>query len=178
MGLKSFGENVQISRFARFYGAHKISIGNNVRIDDFCVLSGYIEIGNFVHLATTSYFTGGVQGSILLKDFCNISSHCAIFAISDDYLGNALTNPTVPAEFTNVTVSVVTLEKHVIVGSHSTILPGVVIGEGASVGAHSLVKKSLAPWGVYAGNPLRKIKERKRDLLEKERLLMQRLQKN
>lgn len=35
IGLKTYGENVLISRFARIYGAKNISIGNNVRIDDF-----------------------------------------------------------------------------------------------------------------------------------------------
>lgn len=38
IGLKSYGKNVLISRFARIYGAESISIGNNVRIDDFCIL--------------------------------------------------------------------------------------------------------------------------------------------
>ncbi|TSB44528.1 acyltransferase, partial [Alkalicoccobacillus porphyridii] len=39
MGFKSVGENVKISDKASFYGCDNISIGNNVRIDDFCVFS-------------------------------------------------------------------------------------------------------------------------------------------
>lgn len=39
MGFASVGENVFISTKASFYGVSKIHIGNNVRIDDFCVIS-------------------------------------------------------------------------------------------------------------------------------------------
>lgn len=38
LGLKSYGENVLISRFARFYSPGTIEIGSHVRIDDFCIL--------------------------------------------------------------------------------------------------------------------------------------------
>jgi galactoside O-acetyltransferase len=53
MGFASVGENVRISDRASFYGSNRIHIGNNVRIDDFCVLAagiGGINIGNFVHI--------------------------------------------------------------------------------------------------------------------------------
>ena len=43
LGLKSVGENVRISRKVSIYGAEQISIGDNVRIDDFCILSGIIQ---------------------------------------------------------------------------------------------------------------------------------------
>lgn len=48
LGLKSYGENVLISKKCSIYGAENIEIGNNVRIDDFCILSGEIKIGNCV----------------------------------------------------------------------------------------------------------------------------------
>ncbi len=38
-GFKSLGQNVRISSDARIYGAENISIGNNVRIDDFVILA-------------------------------------------------------------------------------------------------------------------------------------------
>ena len=50
-GFKKFGENIKISDKASIYNAENISIGNNVRIDDFCILSageGGIEIGSSV----------------------------------------------------------------------------------------------------------------------------------
>ena len=51
MGFKELGANVLVSRKASIYGAEKISLGNNVRVDDFSILSGRIEIGNHVHIA-------------------------------------------------------------------------------------------------------------------------------
>ena len=51
LGLKKIGNNVLISKDAKLYSPEKISIGNNVRVDDFCILSGSIEIQNNVHLA-------------------------------------------------------------------------------------------------------------------------------
>ena len=83
-----------------------------------------------------------------------------------------MTNPTVPSEFTGVTHADVFLGKHVIVGSGSVILPGVTLEEGVAIGALSLVHKNCQAFGVYAGNPARRIKDRKRDLLELEQQLM------
>jgi galactoside O-acetyltransferase len=57
------------------------------------------------------------------------------------------------------------LGRHVIVGSGTVILPGSRLEEGVAVGALSLVTKDCLAFGVYAGNPAKRIKERKRDLL-------------
>jgi len=173
LGFASVGENVQISDRASFYGAGRITLGSNVRIDDFCVLSAGVDgisIGNYVHIAVYSSLIGA--GKISLSDYCNISSRVAIYSSNDDYSGAAMTNPTVPSEFTGVTHADVFLGKHVIVGSGSVILPGVTLEEGVAVGALSLVHKSCRAFGIYAGNPARRIKERKRDLLELEHKLM------
>jgi galactoside O-acetyltransferase len=168
-GFLSVGENVQISDRASFYGASRIVLGNNVRIDDFCVLAagiGGILIGNYVHIAVGCTLIG--VGKITMLDFSGLSSRVSIYSSSDDYSGATLTNPTVPSEFTGVAHADVMLDKHVIVGSGSVILPGVTLEEGVAVGALSLVQKECKAFGIYAGNPARRIKERKRDLLELE----------
>ena len=170
LGFATVGENVQISDWASFYGASRIALGSNIRVDDFCVLSagvGGISIGNHVHIAVFSSLIGA--GKITLSDFCNISSRVAIYSSNDDYSGATLTNPTVPSEYTGVTHADVFLGKHVIVGSGSVILPGVTLEEGVAVGALSLVAKNCSAFGIYAGNPARRISERKRDLLDLER---------
>jgi len=79
-----------------------------------------------------------------------------------------MTNPTVPEEYTNVLVADVFLGKHVIVGAGSVILPGAKLQEGVAVGALSLVIGDCEAFNIYAGTPARRIKERKRDLLELE----------
>ncbi len=170
MGFSSIGNNVRLSDRASFYNPARISLGNNVRIDDFCVISagsGGISIGNHIHIAVFSSLIGA--GKITLCDFCNISSRVSIYSSNDDYSGSAMTNPVVPTQYTNVTHADVFLNKHVIIGCGSIILPGVTLGEGASIGAQSLVKGDCEAFCVYAGNPLRKIRARKRDLLELEK---------
>ena len=69
------------------------------------------------------------------------------------------TNPMVPDEYTNVSAGEVIIGKHVIIGCGSVLLPNISIGEGVSVGALSLVKSNCDPFFVYAGNPLKKIKQ-------------------
>jgi acetyltransferase-like isoleucine patch superfamily enzyme len=49
----------------------------------------------------------------------------------------------------------------VYIGARCTIMP-VTIGEGAVIGAGSLVTKDCEPWGIYVGNPARKVSERQR----------------
>ena len=173
LGFSSVGENVQISDKASFYGVNRIVLGSNVRIDDFCILSagsGGIYIGSNVHIAAYSSLIG--NGKISLSDFCGLSSRVSIYSSNDDYSGATLTNPTVPSEFTGVTHANVFLAKHVIVGSGSIILPGITLEEGAAVGALSLVNRDCKAFGIYAGNPARRISERKRNLLETEKLFL------
>ena len=168
IGFKSNQRGVLISKKASIYGAENISIGSNVRIDDFCILSGKIEIHDNVHIAAGTMLFGGHEG-IILEDFSGISSRCAVYAASDDYSGEFLTNPTVSDEYRNIISGMVTLKKHVIIGSGCTILPNITIGEGTSVGSMSLVNKSLGDWGVYVGIPCRRVKDRSRKLLNLEK---------
>ncbi len=170
MCFASVGKHVQISDKASFYGVSRIEIGDNVRIDDFCVLSagaGGIQIGNYVHIAVGVSLIGA--GRITLSDFSNLSSRVAVYSSNDDYTGQTLTNPTVPDEFKNVTHAPVFLGRHVIVGSGSVILPGVCLEDGVAVGALSLVTNNCEAFSIYVGNPARRKKNRKRDLLELEK---------
>jgi galactoside O-acetyltransferase len=173
VGFASIGENVMISDRATFYNVSKIFIGNNVRIDDFCVLSagiGGIVIGNNIHIAVFSSLIGA--GKITLSDFSNISSRVSIYSSNDDYSGEAMTNPTIPDLYTNVKHADVYIGKHVIIGSGSIILPGVILHDCAAVGALSLISRDCEAFGIYAGNPAKKIKERKRNLLELEKTFL------
>lgn len=170
MGFASIGKNVQISDRSSIYGAERIELESNIRVDDFCVISagaGGIYIGNHVHLAFNASLVGA--GRITLFDFVGISSRGSIYSSNDDYSGRAMTGPTLPAAFTNVSSRPVTLHKHVIVGSGSIILPGVTVGQAVAIGALSLVRKDCEEFSVYSGNPAKKIMDRQRDLLELER---------
>ena len=79
-----------------------------------------------------------------------------------------MTNPMVPIEYTNVTHADVKLGKHVIIGSGSVILPGIILHDGAAIGSLSLVTKDCDAFGTYIGAPAKKLKNRKNNLLELE----------
>lgn len=168
LGLKSYGRNVKISRHACFYGAANISIGNNIRIDDFCILSGKITLGSNIHIAAYTALYGGEDG-IVIEDFANLSSRISVYSISDDYSGETMTNPTIPDEYKNITSAPVYIGKHVIVGSTSVILPGVNIAEGSSFGSFSFINHDSEPWSINAGIPFMKLKDRSKNLLELEK---------
>lgn len=171
-GFKALGDNVQIARNCTLIGLENIEIGNNVRIDGYCSLiaaGGNLKLGSYIHIGGYCFLSAG-EG-IEMQDFSGLSQGVRIYTRTDDYSGNHLTNPTVPAKYTGISCGPVTLEKHVIVGSGTVILPKVRIGEGSAVGALSLVMKNLAPWGVYFGIPARRLKDRSKALLELEEQL-------
>lgn len=173
LGFKYLGKNVKLSKLASIYNAKNIEIGDNSRIDDFCILSagdGGIAIGRHVHIAVYTSLIGA--GRIVMQDYTCLSSKCALYSSNDDYSGNFMTNPTVPSEFTNVTHAPVTIKKHSLVGAGSIILPGVVIEECVAVGALSLVNKSCDTGYIYSGNPVKKIKERSSNLYEFEQVFI------
>jgi galactoside O-acetyltransferase len=174
LGLKHFGINVKVSRSAIFYGNENISIGDNSRIDDLCLLSasnvGEIVIGKHVHISAGVFLFG--RSGISIGDFVGISAGCKLYSETDDYSGNYLTNPTIDTKYRNVICQQVILEKHSIVGAGSILLPGAILLEGSAVGAMSLVNKELEAWGMYVGSPLRKLKNRSKGLLALENNFM------
>ncbi|GGO78012.1 galactoside O-acetyltransferase [Marinobacterium nitratireducens] len=167
MGFKSVGKNVKISDKASIYDVEKIEIGDNSRIDDFCVVSGSLTIGHNVFIGAMCLIAGGEKG-IRMEDFSTLSYQVKVFTQSDDYSGETLTNSTVPKKYKSEKKQAVRLGRHVIVGAGATVFPGVDVADGCSIGAMSLVTKSTDEWGVYVGTPARRLKDRKKDLLELE----------
>jgi acetyltransferase-like isoleucine patch superfamily enzyme len=176
MGFSNVGADVLLSDKASYYNCKNISLGNNIRIDDFSVLSagiGGINIGDYVHIAIYSSLIGA--GNIELGDFCNISSRVSIYSSSDDFSGAAMTNPMVPEKFTNVINSNVKIGPHVIIGSGSVILPGSILEIGVAVGALSLINQQCIAFGIYAGSPAKRVATRGRHLLMLEQQLLSEL---
>jgi galactoside O-acetyltransferase len=101
---------------------------------------------------------------IALDDFSGLSSRVSIYSSSDNYSGQSLSNPTIPDAFKRVTHADVLLGKHVIIGSGAVILPGSILEEGVALGALSLVNGRCRDFGIYAGQPARRLKERSRQL--------------
>lgn len=157
---------------------HALQVGDYAQLDDFVfIYTGEMcNIGRYVHVASFSSITGG--GKIELGDFSGMSAGCRIITGSDDFTGGSLTNPTVPAEFTNVTRGTIKIGRHAVLGANVIVLPDVEVGDGAAVGAGAVIRDSLEPWGVYVdlGGRIRKIGERdKASILRKETELAARL---
>tara|TARA_R110002124_G_scaffold54821_2_gene155599 strand:- start:8604 stop:9182 length:579 start_codon:yes stop_codon:yes gene_type:complete len=176
LGFKSFGKKVLISRNASLYGIEKIEIGDNVRVDDFCILSGKIKLGSHIHISAGTYLFSGDAG-IEMQNFSGLSPRCTVFAISDDFSGQFMIGPLVDDIYRSLSSAKVTFKKHTQIGSGSIILPGVIIEEGSIVGAKSLVIKSTEKFGIYVGTPAKRIKSRCEDLLVLETQFLKKLGK-
>ncbi|WP_286833454.1 MULTISPECIES: acyltransferase [Acinetobacter] len=165
MGFKSLGKNVKISDKAAIYDCEQIEIGDNSRIDDFCIISGSIKIGAYCHITPMCLLAGGTEG-IILQDFVTLAYGVKVFSQSDDYSGETMTNSLIPSKYKKEFKSAVLLERFSIVGANSTVMPGVTIAEGCSIGSMSLLLKDTEAWGIYVGIPAIKLKERSKEMLK------------
>ncbi len=176
IGLLKVGLDVTIWPQAKIVSPEKISIGDAVIIDDFVFImgGGKTTIGSFVHIASFTSITGG--GEFVMENYSGISSGVRIYTGNEDYSGKYMTNPTVPQPYRIATRSFVCIKKHAIVGANTVILPGVTIGEGASIGANSLITKDCEPWTIYVGSPAKSLRERpQKHIMELEAQLRQNL---
>lgn len=164
LGLKSYGNNIFISKKVSIYNPGEISMCDNVRIDDFCILSGNIEFGSHIHIS--AYCALYAKNGIVLENYTGLSPRVTLLSATDDFSGNYLIGPMVSSQYTNVTGKKIMLKTFVQIGASSVILPGVCINEGSCVGAMSLVNKDLESWGIYAGIPVRRIMDRTKKLIE------------
>ncbi len=159
MGALSVGNNCEISRkisFHRFCGR----IGDNVRIDDWCSIKGAVNFGSRIHLSSFCMISG-THFPVYIEDFVTLSTHVSVFTGSDDYNADA-----VPGPFAEPHEAIRKDSVHIrcaaIVGTHCAVLPGTVIGRGASIGAHCLVYGDV-PDGAMVRSPKAVRLERRRN---------------
>jgi len=168
IGFKAVGKNVLVSRKCSIYNAEQIILGDNVRIDDFCLLTGNIKIGSYVHISAFSALYGA--GGIIIGNYCGLSPRSIIFSATDDFSGESMISPMVPEELTNVKKETVFMEDFSQLGASTVVMPGVSIKEGAVTGINTLVKDNLEEWTINAGTPAHKLKNREKkakELLER-----------
>ncbi len=166
-GLGGLGNSVFIKKTVKFYNPKNIYFGNNIIIDDFVIFSSMekIILKNNIHISAYCAFFG--KYGITMDDYSGLASRVALYSESDDYSGNSMTNETVPLLFKpEYKTGPINIGKHCIIGTGSTVMPDINIGDGAAVGAHSFVTKNLKPWTIYFGAPARKINTRSRKLLD------------
>lgn len=158
------GEGVRVSRAVRFYGISYLSLGDHCRIDDGCILTGTVYIGKRVHLAPYCLLYG--KAGITIGDYSGFGAFTAMHSESDDYSGASMFGPQVPEAYQpRKQRAAIVIGQHVLGGTRTTLLPGVRLGDGVSIGAHSLVNRSVEPWTIVAGTPARRLADRCTDLL-------------
>jgi len=146
-----------------------VNVGENVKIFNFvnaygCTIDDGSKVGSFVEIQ---------KGATIGKN-CKISSHtfiCEGVHIRDNvFIGHGVIfiNDKFPRA-TNVDGSMQTdadwkvvetiIEKSVSIGSGATILCGIIVGEGAIIGAGSVVTKNVSPFTIVAGHPARLVRK-------------------
>ena len=145
------GENVSLQDFINLYGCR---IGDNTKIGPFVEIQKNVTVGRNCKIQSHSFLCEGVN----IEDEVFVG-HGVMF-INDRYPRSATASGALQTE-TDWQVVPTVIKKGASIGSNATILCGVTVGEGAIVGAGSVVTKDVPPHTIVAGNPakvIRKIK--------------------
>lgn len=139
----------------------KITIGDRVVIDSFVKIKpvgglGNIEIGEGTYINSGSVLFSG--NGIKIGKNVLIAPCCVLAPVNHEYRDRC--QPIIEQRFSTSKGGIM-IGDDVWVGANTTVLDGAIIGDGVVVGANSLVRGELKPYCVYAGNPLKKIGERK-----------------
>ncbi|MCX5811609.1 MAG: acyltransferase [Proteobacteria bacterium] len=146
------GKNIKLSKFINLYGC---SIGDNTKIGAFVEVQKNAVIGKNCKISSHTFICEGVT----IED--NVFVGHGVAFINDLY--PRATNPEGALQTEeDWKVEPTLVKRGASIGSGSTILCNVTIGENAVIGAGSVVTKDVPPDMIVAGNPariLRKIQE-------------------
>lgn len=131
----------------------EVIIGNNVHLGGVTFISrNKIEIHDDVTMAWGITIYDHNSHSIYWEERKNDNQQCY-----EDYM-NHNGNNIVNKDWSCIENSPIIIESKVWVGFDVTILKGITIGEGAVIGAKSVVTKNVEAWTVVAGNPAKVVK--------------------
>ena len=137
------GNNVRLSKFINLYGCE---IGDETKIGAFVEVQKNAKIGNRCKISSHTFVCEGVT----IEDDVFVG-HSVTF-INDSYARAANLDGTLQTE-TDWKVETTLVKKGASIGSGSTILSKVTIGENAIVGAGSVVTRDVPPNAIVVGNP-------------------------
>jgi acetyltransferase-like isoleucine patch superfamily enzyme len=149
------GKDVKLSKFINLYGCE---IGDDTKIGAFVEIQKNARVGRCCKISSHTFICEGVH----IED--NVFIGHGVTFINDPYPRATATDGR-PQTETDWTVEKTLVKKGASIGSGSTILSRVTIGENAIVGAGSVVTKDVPPNAIVAGNPaklLRSISEEKK----------------
>ena len=159
--MNAIDPTATMSPHARIYTT-RLVIGAHCRIDDGAILTGDITLGDYVHIGAYCVLTG--KESITIGDYTGISQFTAILTASDDFSGRSMVGPTVPNEYKpHIKKGAVAIGSNIVIGTHCTIMPGLILYDGCSIGAHSFVNNNCDSNSMYVGAPAKFIRMRSMD---------------
>jgi hypothetical protein len=160
------GVNCLVHKSNTIINPEKLTLGNDVRIDGFSVISCGIgiNIGSNVHIASHVVLMGGA--GIDVKDYASIASGAKVFSVSDDVMGRGLVGPCVENSTRYLHSGKVTLDQHSVLCINSAIMPGSTLNYGSIALPFSLIIGNTDKFKVYSGNPGKILKDRKLDFLK------------
>lgn len=180
--MGSMGRGVAIGANVMIRHPHKIHIGNNVVIDDNCVLDAKgetnkgLEIHNGVFVGRGTILTCH-NGDIILEDNVNIGFNCVISSLSrivikKNHLMAAfcyLVGGDHDSDRTDIPVLLqgrsskgITIEDNVWLGAGVAVLDGVKVGRDSIIGAHAVVNKDVPDFAISAGVPAKFMWDRRK----------------
>jgi acetyltransferase-like isoleucine patch superfamily enzyme len=139
------GKNVRLAEFINLYGC---TVGDNTKIGAFVEIQKNAHVGNNVKISSHTFICEGV----CIEDNCFIGHNVSF--INDKYPRSVNVDGSMQTE-ADWKVEKTLVKKGASIGTSSTILCGVTIGENAIVGAGSVVTKDIPPNTVAAGVPAR-----------------------
>lgn len=138
-----------------------VDIGYGSRVDSFCKIEGDVVVGKYVHVASFCHVRIG-GGHVLLGDYSAVASGARILSGSNIVDGQFSGSAVAPPEMQAAKRAVTTIGPRAFLGAGCTVMPGVTVGEGAVVGACSLVTRDVPPMAIVTGVPARYIRNRVR----------------
>src|SRR5687768_15689283 len=156
-----------VSPHSRVRHPELFEIGEDSIVDDYCYFSTMVRIGRCTHIASGCSIAGGRQRQFTIGDFSSLSSGVKIWCSSDDFVNDVVA--IIPSGVENPKEHLISADvsfgNYTAAGSNSVVMPGNTVPEGTVIGALSFVPAYFAfePWTVYAGTPVRPIRQRNRD---------------
>jgi acetyltransferase-like isoleucine patch superfamily enzyme len=134
------------------------NIGENTNIWQFCVILPGAVIGSNCNICSHCFIENDVKigNNVTIK--CGVQVWDGIILEDDVFVGPNVTfcNDRYPKSHNKEwKLEGITVKKRASIGANSTILPGIIIGEGATIGAGSVVTRNIPPFARAMGNPAR-----------------------
>lgn len=141
-------------------------------IDDFCYFSTKVRIGRLSHVASGCSVAGGGAYSLTLGDYSSLSSGVKVWCSSDDFARSLIFLP--PAGTEDVKEFALSGDVSIGdcsgIGANTVVMPSNTLPEGTAIGALSFVPPNFPfePWSVYAGIPIRRVRSRDREAVQRQ----------